>query len=208
MIAIATAGSIVSALASALTTVRRLNVELEDRVEAKTRELAASWARTAELERERAIATERERMMRDMHDGTGGQLVSALSLVESGEYRGDDLAETLRAALADLRLSIDSLEAGPPDLLAVLVGPAHSAAAISFERTASSTAASAASARAASGPPACAMSGRPPPPLPPSASDATRTRSTAEKREVRSGVTPTTTPALPSSVTPTMATTP
>jgi signal transduction histidine kinase len=59
-------------------------------------------------------------MMRDMHDGTGGQLVSALSLLEAGDYRGDELAETLRAALADLRLSIDSLETGPADLLGVL----------------------------------------------------------------------------------------
>src|SRR3981189_2201352 len=42
-----------------------------------------------------------------------------------------------------------------------------------------SIAASAAAALAPSGPPACAMSGRPPPPLPPSASEATRTRSTA-----------------------------
>jgi signal transduction histidine kinase len=120
VIAIATAGSIVAALARALQTVRRLNVELEDRVAEKHRELSASYARTAELERERAIATERERMMRDMHDGTGGQLVSALSLVEGGEFKSDDLVETLRAALTDLRLSIDSLETGPPDLLALL----------------------------------------------------------------------------------------
>lgn len=120
VIAIATAGSIVAALAKALETVRRMNAELEDRVSEKHRELSASYARTAELEREHAIATERERMMRDMHDGTGGQLVSALSLVEGGDFRSEDLAETLRAALADLRLSIDSLEAGPPDLLALL----------------------------------------------------------------------------------------
>src|SRR5262249_27516143 len=58
------------------------------------------------------------------------------------------------------------------------------------------------------GPPACAMSGRPPPPLPPSASAPLRTRSMALKRPVRSAVTPTTMPALPSSVTPTIATTP
>src|ERR1700761_7762343 len=71
-----------------------------------------------------------------------------------------------------------------------------------------SIAASAASALAPSGPPACAMSGRPPPPLPPSASEPLRTSSTALKREVKSAVTPTTMPALPSSVTPMMATTP
>ena len=66
---------------------------------------------------------------------------------------------------------------------------------------AASIAASAASALAPSGPPACAMSGRPPPPLPPSASAPIRTRSTALKRAVRSSVTPTTMPALPSSAT-------
>src|SRR5262245_65985955 len=74
--------------------------------------------------------------------------------------------------------------------------------------SAPSIALSAASAFEPSGPPACAMSARPPPPFPPSASAPLRTRSMAEKRDVRSSVTPTTTPALPSSVTPTMATTP
>src|SRR5947199_5784 len=74
--------------------------------------------------------------------------------------------------------------------------------------SAAAMAASAASALEPSGPPACAMSARPPPPLPPSTSAPLRTRSIAEKRDVRSSVTPTTTPALPSSVTPTMATTP
>ena len=50
-----------------------------------------------------------------------------------------------------------------------------------------SIAESAASALAPSGPPACAMSGRPPPPLPPSASAAILTRSTALKREIEIG---------------------
>ena len=70
------------------------------------------------------------------------------------------------------------------------------------------SAARAAAAFEPSGPPACAISGRPPPPLPPEASAPLRTRSTALKRATRSLVTPTTMPALPSSVTPTMATTP
>ena len=66
---------------------------------------------------------------------------------------------------------------------------------------------SAALAFAPSGPPACAMSGRPPPPLPPSASEPLRTRSTAlnarsDRRDADHE------PALPSSVTPTIATTP
>ena len=53
--------------------------------------------------------------------------------------------------------------------------------------SAASIAFSAASALEPSGPPACAMSGLPPPPLPPSTSDALRTRSTAEKRDGQIG---------------------
>ncbi|RIK98954.1 MAG: hypothetical protein DCC71_20645 [Proteobacteria bacterium] len=114
------AAGLIGALTRALREAQRLNVALEERVEEKRRELAASWARTAELERDRAIAAERERMMRDMHDGTGGQLVSALSLVEAGDFRGDELAERLRGALADLRLAIDSLDSGDADLIVLL----------------------------------------------------------------------------------------
>lgn len=120
LIALTAAGALVTAIARALREARVLNLELEQRVEEKHRELEASYARTAELERDRAVAAERERMMRDMHDGTGGQLVSALSLVETGEFRSEDLAETLRDALADLRLAIDSLDAGEADLLVLL----------------------------------------------------------------------------------------
>jgi signal transduction histidine kinase len=62
-----------------------LNRELEDRVEEKHRELERNYARLAALERDRAVAEERARLMRDVHDGVGGQLVSTLALVEAGD---------------------------------------------------------------------------------------------------------------------------
>src|SRR5690242_5056716 len=74
--------------------------------------------------------------------------------------------------------------------------------------SAAAMAASAASALDPSGPPACAMSGRPPPPLPPSTSAPFFTSSTALKRLIRSSVTPTTIPALPSAAVATIATIP
>jgi signal transduction histidine kinase len=120
LIGLAAAAGVVSSLSRALEQARTLNTELEQRVEEKRLELDASYARTALLERDRAIAGERARMMRDMHDGTGGQLVSALAMVEGGEVPRDELAEALREALADLRLVIDSLEPGEPDLLAMI----------------------------------------------------------------------------------------
>jgi signal transduction histidine kinase len=97
-----------------------LNRDLERRVQEKHRELEQNYARVAQLERERAIADERERLMRDVHDGVGGQLVSALSLVERGETDADAVAESIRAALEDLRLVIDSMDPIEDDLLSVL----------------------------------------------------------------------------------------
>ena len=97
-----------------------LNRDLEQRVDDKRRELAENYARVSELERHRVIGEERERLMRDVHDGVGGQLVSTLALVESGEAGSDAVAESIRDALEDLRLVIDSLDPIEADLLAVL----------------------------------------------------------------------------------------
>jgi signal transduction histidine kinase len=98
----------------------RLNRELEQRVEEKHRELEHNYARLRELERGHAVAAERDRLMRDVHDGMGGQLVSTLALVESGGSTPEGVAEALRDAIDDLRLVIDSLEPVENDLLAVL----------------------------------------------------------------------------------------
>ena len=97
-----------------------LNRELEQRVQEKGRELEHNYARLAALERDRVVAEERARLMRDVHDGVGGQLVSTLALVEGGETGTDAVAESIRGALEDLRLVIDSLEPTEDDLLAVL----------------------------------------------------------------------------------------
>jgi signal transduction histidine kinase len=97
-----------------------LNRTLERRVEDKHAELERNYARVQGLERERAVANERERIMQDVHDGVGGQLVSALALVESATHGPEELSDVLRGALEDLRLVIDSLDPTDCDLLAVL----------------------------------------------------------------------------------------
>lgn len=79
--------------------------ELEDRVS----ELSV-------LERERLFALERERIMREMHDGMGGHLVRTLSMLEGGGASRPELADALREALADMRLVIDSLDPSADDL--------------------------------------------------------------------------------------------
>ena len=98
----------------------RLNAELEGRVAQKHAELEQNYHRMNELERQRAVAAERQRIMSDMHDGVGGQLISTLSLVEQGDLSAEEVAAALRECLDDLRLTIDSLEPTENDLLPVL----------------------------------------------------------------------------------------
>jgi signal transduction histidine kinase len=104
----------------ALDEAKRLNVELEGRVARKHAELQRNFIQLREMERKQTIAEERQRIMSDMHDGIGGQLISTLSLVEQGSLSSAEVAAVLRESIEDLRLTIDSLEPTDNDLLAVL----------------------------------------------------------------------------------------
>lgn len=79
-------------------------------------------AEILQLQRREVLAGERERMMRDMHDGIGGQLVSTLALLDAQMINVSGIREALRAALDDLRLMIDSLDPLEEDDLAMLLG--------------------------------------------------------------------------------------
>ncbi len=87
----------------------RLNNELEIRVKNREQELTQAFETIKELEKKKALEKERERIMRDIHDGVGGQLVSALAIIENEKPNHYLLADTLNFALDDLRLIIDSL---------------------------------------------------------------------------------------------------
>ena len=115
------AGSmLLSRFVDTLNAAELLNVDLEALVRAKTHELELQFERVRELERAQVIAGERERLMRDMHDGVGGNLVSLLAMIESDRSKPPELAAAVRSALDDLRLMIDSLEPVDDDLNAVL----------------------------------------------------------------------------------------
>ncbi len=103
-----------------LNTLEILNIDLEALVRQRTDELQTQFERVRELERRQTIATERERLMRDMHDGVGGHLVSLLAMIETGRRAPAELATAVRDALDDMRLMIDSLEPVDDDLNAVL----------------------------------------------------------------------------------------
>jgi signal transduction histidine kinase len=117
---IAIGWALVDRFVQSLNESERLNAELEQRVARKHAELEQNYHRMNELEQQRAVTAERQRIMSDMHDGVGGHLISTLSLVEQGDLSSAEVAAALRECLDDLRLTIDSLEPTENDLLPVL----------------------------------------------------------------------------------------
>jgi signal transduction histidine kinase len=111
---------LINRFVQALNVAEQLNLELEQRVARKHAELTDNFQRLKRLEREHAIAEERERLMSEMHDGLGSRLIASLHLIEQGDTARDEIAEALRECLDSLRLTIHSLEPTDDDLLSVL----------------------------------------------------------------------------------------
>ena len=88
------------------------NEELERRIAAKSRELEQSYVLLRESERASARAQERARFNREIHDGLGAQLITALRGVERGALDKTQLAQTLQEGLDELRLLMDSTDLG------------------------------------------------------------------------------------------------
>lgn len=99
-----------------------VNATLESQLAEREAALAAQHERLRQIERQQAVLLERQRLMRDMHDGVGAALISALRVVEQGSPSASGVAEVLRAAVDDLRIAIDSLEPIEHDLATLLAG--------------------------------------------------------------------------------------
>lgn len=78
----------------------------------------------AELEKTKATLTERQRIMADIHDTVGAQLVGVLDLIRTGAPREQLEAETTDA-LEDLRIAIDAIQPVNGSLTAVLATLRH-----------------------------------------------------------------------------------
>lgn len=68
----------------------------------------------------KAIVEERQRFVRDMHDGVGGQLLSLLMRVRMGKVGLSDVEDEIERGITDLRLVADSLDNVGNDLEAAL----------------------------------------------------------------------------------------
>ena len=102
--------------------VYRLNHSLSQIVARRESELRLAFDQLRQSEQQRAIEGERRRLMRDMHDGLGSQLVQTLNMVrarpEAIEPR--QVESMIQHALEELRMTLDSLEPMEGDLPTIL----------------------------------------------------------------------------------------
>ena len=117
---VALATPLIDGLMRAMHETEAARVELETRVRERELLLKRNFERLRESERVKVESQERQRIMQDMHDGLGSQLMSALMLVERGAVSNDQFAQILRESIDDMRLAIDALTAEDADLTAAL----------------------------------------------------------------------------------------
>ncbi|GAA4403924.1 sensor histidine kinase [Quisquiliibacterium transsilvanicum] len=115
----------ISALAAALRTSRNLSSILQSRLDEREAELRSSHGRILEIEQQRARADERERLLRDMHDGFLSTLSITRVALASGKATVQQAAQHVNDCIDDLRLMLDSAARPAGVLEHLLVDYAH-----------------------------------------------------------------------------------
>lgn len=93
-----------------------LNATLEARVIEKEQDLTRAFEVRGRLEQREILNQERQRLMREIHDGLGGHLVSILSLAEDDIKNGPHIQSVARSALNEMRLMVSSMGLDSSDL--------------------------------------------------------------------------------------------
>ncbi len=101
--------------------VDQANQRLAQALAAREAELAESYRQREAIQRQAAVLEERQRLVRDMHDGIGGQLMSLKLKAESGSLDQATLKSGVTNSLNDLRLIVDSLDSAEDGVSLTLV---------------------------------------------------------------------------------------
>ena len=99
---------------------QEINQLLSGRLQAREAELKETYRRESDLVRREAHQTERQRLMRDMHDGVGSQLTSMLFAARRGTLPNDQLVDSLQTVIEEIRLLIDSMDSATDSLAGAL----------------------------------------------------------------------------------------
>ncbi|MDQ0464241.1 signal transduction histidine kinase [Caulobacter ginsengisoli] len=101
---------------AATATADKLNLLVAER----EREILGGLKDRQRHEREALLLEERARIMRDMHDGLGGQLLGLVMRARANRLTGPALVDGLEQSLDDLRMVVGSLEQSEGSLAAAL----------------------------------------------------------------------------------------
>jgi signal transduction histidine kinase len=96
------------------------NMVLDARIAEKQAELEATAALLRQREAEAAVQGERSRIMRDLHDGLGSQLMSIMLSARVGIAEPAAVAEGLQSVIDEMRLMVDSMDSVGESLSAAL----------------------------------------------------------------------------------------
>ncbi len=111
---------ILSRYLRALDETAQANAHLAQRLRARELELAENFEKLRVVQQRQLLHSERQRLMQDIHDGMGSQLMSALHVAEAGHLSEAQMVQVLRECVEDLKLTVDSLDPTEADLLLLL----------------------------------------------------------------------------------------
>jgi hypothetical protein len=97
-----------------------LNADLSHRVDEREQQLKAAFEVLRDQQHHQSVANERQRIMREIHDGVGSQLVALLNMVARPGADAHALREHVEVALDEMRMAVDSLQPANDDLATVL----------------------------------------------------------------------------------------
>lgn len=121
--------SMVVALAREATEARRTVLSANDILRAeldkREAELRISLAREQDIQKRAVLLEERQRIVRDMHDGIGGQLLGLAVQVKARQLDSEGLETALQTSIADMRLIVDSLDSAEEGIADALRGFEH-----------------------------------------------------------------------------------
>lgn len=99
---------------------RALNSDLSSRVDEREGQLREAFDSLRQQQHDQSVSNERQRIMREIHDGVGSQLVGLLNTVARPGADPAELREQVQHALDEMRMAVDSLQPVHDDLVTVL----------------------------------------------------------------------------------------
>jgi two-component system, NarL family, sensor histidine kinase UhpB len=112
--------SIAREASEARRTVVQSNEILATKLTEQNAELARSYDAQKQMLGRQVMLEERQRIVRDMHDGIGGQLLGLMMQVRSGDVEKKQVEEGLQSSMADLRLIVDAMDSAEDGLAETL----------------------------------------------------------------------------------------